>query len=150
MRVSVGAVLLAAVTAGCSGSDGAAETVTPVVTVTRTATETLLATETVTATVGPASAAVPETSDTRSMTPERVSLRVFEDGCGVVRGDVEPGSFDNLTWVVRDQDGFQVLGRNALNETRYRYFVPGTYTVTLEAWGGESYVPVSRTVTIRC
>ena len=41
-----------------------------------------------------------------------------------------------LTWVVKDQDGFQVLGRNAEGEDRYRYFQGGTYTVVLEAFGG--------------
>lgn len=78
-------------------------------------------------------------------------LTVHGDGCGVVRTE-GPGGEDlpSLTWSVTDVDGFQVLGRNALGETRYRYFVAGTYDVVLEAWGGGSYVPVSNTVTITC
>jgi hypothetical protein len=55
--------------------------------------------------------------------PPRLKLRVFSDGCGVIRSRPAPGTtYDNLTWSVRDQDGFQVLGRNAEGETRYRYF----------------------------
>ncbi len=75
------------------------------------------------------------------------TLEVHDDGCGVIRSG-EIG--DDLTWVVKDQDGFQVLGRNAAGETQYRYFQPGTYTVVLEAWGGDFYVEVSNEVTITC
>ena len=57
---------------------------------------------------------------------------------------------ESLTWVVTDEDGFQVLGRNAAGETQYRYYRSGTYTMRLEAWAGEYYVPVSNTVTITC
>ena len=75
------------------------------------------------------------------------TLTVHEDGCGVIRTPAEP---NDLTWVVKDQDGFQVLGRNADGEDRYRYFQPGTYTVVLETYGGSEYVEVSNTVTIHC
>ena len=44
----------------------------------------------------------------------------------------------------------QVLGRVADNETRYRYFQSGTYTVNLEALIGTEYVTISNTVTINC
>ena len=75
------------------------------------------------------------------------TLEVHSDGCGVFRsGDVG----DDLTWVVKDLDGFQVLGRNAAGETQYRYYRSGTYTVALEAWGGSYYVAVSTEVTINC
>lgn len=75
------------------------------------------------------------------------TLDVHSDGCGVFRsGDVG----DDLTWVVKDLDGFQVLGRNAAGETQYRYFQSGTYTVALETWGGSYYVTVSNVVTINC
>jgi hypothetical protein len=77
------------------------------------------------------------------------TLTVHDDGCGVVRTEADPEP-DGLTWSVYDEDGFSVLGRNALGETRYRYFTPGTYTMVLEAWGGDSYVPVSNEVTITC
>lgn len=79
----------------------------------------------------------------------RMTLRVHSDGCGVIRSGTVGGPH-GLQWTVTDQDGFTVLGRNALGETHYRYFRPGTYTVVLEAWGGSYYVPVSNRVTIRC
>ncbi len=75
------------------------------------------------------------------------TIEVHTDGCGVFRtGQIG----DDLTWVVTDEDGFQVLGRNAAGETQYRYFRAGTYTVYLETWGGDYYVPVSNEVTINC
>ena len=79
------------------------------------------------------------------------ALSVHDDGCGVIRTE-GPGGEDlgGLAWVVTDADGFQVMGRNALGETRYRYFTPGTYDVVLESWGGDSDVDVSNTVTISC
>ena len=60
------------------------------------------------------------------------------------------GDLPNLTWSVSDELGVQVLGRNALGETRYRYFQPGTWTVVLTAWAEDRYVPVSDEVTISC
>jgi hypothetical protein len=78
-----------------------------------------------------------------------VKLVVHTDGCGVIRPEIaEPPH--GFTWSVRDLDGFTVLGRNALNETHYRYFRPGTYTVVLEAWDGEKYAAISNVVTINC
>ncbi len=75
------------------------------------------------------------------------TLEVHTDGCGVFRtGEVG----DDLTWVITDADGFQVLGRNAAGETQYRYWLAGTYSVVLESWGGSYYVEVSNTVTINC
>ncbi|HSP26932.1 MAG TPA: hypothetical protein VLN74_00190, partial [Ilumatobacteraceae bacterium] len=75
------------------------------------------------------------------------TLEVHSDGCGVFRSGVIG---DDLTWVIKDEDGFQVLGRNAAGETQYRYFRPGTYTVALESWGVGYYVTVSNEVTITC
>jgi hypothetical protein len=75
------------------------------------------------------------------------TLEVHSDGCGVFRSGAIG---DDLTWVIKDQDGFQVLGRNAAGETQYRYFQPGTYTVALETWGHGYYVAVSNEVTITC
>jgi len=75
------------------------------------------------------------------------TLEVDSDGCGVVRSG-EIG--DDVTWVINDQDGFQVLARNAAGETQYRYSQAGTYTVVLQAWGGRYYVAVSNEVTITC
>jgi hypothetical protein len=76
------------------------------------------------------------------------TLTVHDDGCGVIRTTL-PDEPRNLTWVVKDQDGFQVLGRAADGEDRYRYFEPGTYTAVLEAYG-RGYEEVSNTVTISC
>lgn len=80
---------------------------------------------------------------------EQATLTVADDGCGVVR-DGPQGSPDMLQWVVRDEAGFQVLGRNAESEDRYRYFVPGNFTVVLQAHDGEKYVEVSNEVEIHC
>lgn len=75
------------------------------------------------------------------------TLEVHTDGCGVFRtGQLG----ERLTWVVKDQDGFQVLGRNAAGETQYRYYRSGAYTVVLEAWGAGHYVEVSNQVEITC
>jgi hypothetical protein len=138
--------VLAAV--GCSSSDQPVATHT----VTTTATTTATATATVTITA-PAPVIVPRTSDlprpTSSPLP-RIGLTVFEDGCGVVRTATDPGAYRNLTWTFRDADGFEVLGRNAEGELRYRYFRPGTYSVVLEAWHTDHYAPVSNRVTVRC
>jgi hypothetical protein len=83
--------------------------------------------------------------------PPKLELSVYSDGCGVIRSAAAPGtSYDNLTWSVRDAGGFQVLGRNAEGETRYRYFQGGTYTVVLEAFVNGGYRPVSNKVTINC
>jgi hypothetical protein len=77
------------------------------------------------------------------------TLTVHDDGCGVIRTEL-PEDLGGLTWVFEDEDGFQVLGRNALGEDRYRYFQGGTYTVVLEAYGAGSYEEVSNTVTVTC
>jgi uncharacterized protein YceK len=83
--------------------------------------------------------------------PRRLRLTVFRDGCGVIRSGTASGAgYANLTWTFRDQDGFEVLGRNAVGETRYRYFRGGTYTVVLEAWVGDGYRAVSNRVTVHC
>lgn len=80
-----------------------------------------------------------------------VSLVVLSDGCAVERGEVQ-GTDDvrMLTWVIAGQDGIPVLERNAENETRYRYFGAGDYTVTVKAWYEGVYYPISAEVRIRC
>lgn len=80
---------------------------------------------------------------------ELARLTVHSDGCGVIRTEFDETP-PNLTWSVKDADGFQVLARSAEGETRYRYFQGGTYTVVLEAWTGDSYAPVSNEVTVTC
>lgn len=100
-------------------------------------------------------ASPPDAADARPL-PERevvtlpeAELVVASDGCGVVRSELAPEPH-GLQWSVRDTDGFEVLGRNALGETHYRYFRPGTFTVVLVAWDGQEYAPISNTVTIEC
>ena len=86
----------------------------------------------------------------RTPRPEAsATLRVFEDGCGVIRSEVV-GEARNLTWSVRDTDGFEVLARNAAGELQYRYFQSGEYTVVLTSFHDGEYKPISNTVTIRC
>lgn len=80
-----------------------------------------------------------------------IELRVDNDGCGVIRGDVHRGSeVSSLTWVLQDEDGYSVLERNAENEYKYRYFVSGTFTVHIKAWYAGAYHQISDQVTIQC
>ena len=86
----------------------------------------------------------------RTPRPEAsATLTVFEDGCGVIRSEVV-GEARNLTWSVRDADGFEVLARNAAGELQYRYFQSGEYTVVLTSFHDGEYKAISNTVTIRC
>lgn len=77
------------------------------------------------------------------------TIEVADDGCGVIRSRFGSPP-DGLQWTITDQGGFQVLGRNALNEDRYRYYGQGTYEVVLEAYNGEKSVEVSNRVEIKC
>ncbi|PKO05026.1 MAG: hypothetical protein CVU41_14035 [Chloroflexi bacterium HGW-Chloroflexi-3] len=80
-----------------------------------------------------------------------IELSVDDDGCGIVRGDVQGDTpVSSLTWVIQDQDGFSVLERNAENEDQYRYFASGTYTVHIKAWYEGAYHQISDQVTIHC
>jgi len=125
---------------------------------TATATVTVTSTPTEAPTVGPElidglfpSDAAATGADGSEAALPRLELRVFSDGCGVIRSRPPKGvTFHDLTWTFRDPDGFQVLGRNALCETRYRYYLAGSYTVVLEAWTGDRYTPVSNRVTVHC
>lgn len=82
--------------------------------------------------------------------PPRLELEVADDGCGVIRTDPPEGPPNMLTWVVTDEEGFRVLGRNAENETSYRHYGSGSYDVVLQAHDGEKYVNVSNKVSIEC
>ena len=80
-----------------------------------------------------------------------VELWVDDDGCGVIRSAVEGESpVSSLIWVIQDQDGYSVLERNAENEYQYRYFVSGTYTVSIKAWYEGAYHQISDEVIIQC
>ena len=80
-----------------------------------------------------------------------VEVSVESNGCTVTRSDPE-GSTDirELTWVVIDTEGEQVLGRVATDEYEYTYYRPGTYYVHLETWHAGEYVPISDQVRINC
>ena len=144
--------LLVLVLSGCSAGGDADEDVAGAVpapgsTTTVTATATPTVTETVTATPDPT--LIPWEST--EVEPPQLELEVYEDGCGVIRTEAEPGvTYDNLTWSVKDTGGFQVLGRLAEGETRYRYFQGGEYTVVLQAWTDGAYRNISNEVTIHC
>lgn len=133
------------VLSGCGADgadDGAADAASPV---------TVTVTETVTVTATPDPLVPLEPASAAAEPPPPLELEVYQDGCGVIRSGAAPGvTYDNLTWSVRDEGGFQVLGRVAENETRYRYFVPGRFTVVLEAFWDGAYRTVSNEVTIRC
>ena len=145
-----------ALVGGCArtAAEPVAQTVTQTVSVTETVTATV--TETAVATGTPAAMADPVPAPepaplvptpAPAPPPPSFELTVLEDGCAVERTE---GEVHNLTWSVTDDLDVQVLGRNALGETRYRYFRPGTWTVVLTAWGGDRYVPVSNEVEITC
>jgi hypothetical protein len=51
---------------------------------------------------------------------------------------------------VKDESGFEVLGRNARGETRYRHYQPGDFTVELQAFVDGKYAPISNVVEVRC
>ena len=80
-----------------------------------------------------------------------IELRVDNDGCGVIRGDIQGDTeVSSLTWVIQDLDGYSVLERNAENEYQYRYYVSGAYTVHIKAWYSGAYHQISDQVTINC
>ena len=134
------AVVAVALLAGCG--QGAAPAAAPPATVTATVTETVAA--------SPATPdLVPATAESAEP-PPMIDLTVHTDGCGLIREDVDESLYHNLTWQISDADGFQVLGRNALGETRYRYFQGGSYTAVLTAWDGEKYAAVSDEVSLTC
>ena len=138
-----GVVAAVAVLTGCGGVEGADDARSSPLAVTATVTETV--------TVTPDATPVPLEPASLDAAPPQLEIEVYEDGCGVIRSEAERGvTYDNLTWSVRDRAGFQVLGRVAENETRYRYFVPGRFTVVLEAFWGGAYHRVSNEVSIRC
>lgn len=81
----------------------------------------------------------------------RVDLTLNSDGCGVERGEVTGSSpVSNLTWVVRDANGYSVLERSADGEYKYRYFASGIYTISINAWYEGRYHQISDEVNIDC
>ena len=138
----VALVVLAVGLTGCTAS-GDAETAPSPEVVTVTVTETV--------TPSPELPDVPSTVSSLDAEPPHLALEVFEDGCGVIRSEADPGvTYQNLQWTVIDGDGFDVLGRNAEGETHMRYFQGGTYSVVLESFWDGAYRPVSNEVRISC
>jgi serine/threonine-protein kinase len=78
------------------------------------------------------------------------TLEVAGDGCGVIRSEFPGSEPDGLQWSVTDGEGFEVLARNALGETQYRYFRPGSYEIVLQAWNGQQYADLSNPVSVTC
>ena len=69
----------------------------------------------------------------------------------VIRSEVDgPMPVIGLQWVIQDETGDEVLGRNAEGEYRCRYCRPGAYPVVLEAFDGTKYVEISNRVAIVC
>lgn len=83
--------------------------------------------------------------------PVEYRLTVLPDGCTVERTEGPSGGDpDSLTWSVLDEDGFQVAGRLARDETVLRWPTTRPTTVVLVAYGSDSYVEVSNRVTVLC
>ena len=69
----------------------------------------------------------------------------------VIRSEVDgPMPVIGLQWVIQDEMGDEVLGRNAEGEYRCRYYRSGAYPVVLEAFDGTKYVEISNRVAIVC
>jgi hypothetical protein len=79
----------------------------------------------------------------------QITIERDPDGCGVIRPDIQPAPH-GLGWSVKDAAGYEVLQRNALGETQYRYFQSGTFTIEVVAWDGEKYAAISNVLTITC
>lgn len=159
------AALLTVALAACGGDDreraGATVTervtvtVPPVTTPTRpeaaatTAVAPPATTPAATAEAPPATTATAPAGGDGDPVGDRGRLTVAGDGCGVVRSGPADES-RSLQWTVVDAEGFEVLERDAVGETRYRYYRPGRYRVVLKAFEGGRYVRVSNAVAIRC
>jgi hypothetical protein len=68
----------------------------------------------------------------------------------VIRSEFPGSEPDGLQWSVTDGEGSEVLARNALGETQYRYFRPGSYEIVLQAWNGQQYADLSNPVPVTC
>jgi hypothetical protein len=80
-----------------------------------------------------------------------VELVLGDDGCHVVRGEVEGSTpVSSLTWVMKDMEGYTLLERNAEGEYDTKYFRGGQYKVYLEAWHSGQYYQISDEVTVDC
>ena len=80
-----------------------------------------------------------------------VKISVDEDGCGVLREEIQgSSSVSSITWVITDINGYSVLERNAENEYQYSYFESGTYFVKIKAWFNGAYHQISDEVIINC
>jgi hypothetical protein len=79
----------------------------------------------------------------------QTAIALHSDGCTVIRPEVHPTP-KGLGWSIKNQAGFEVLQRNALGETQFRFGLHGTYTVELTAWDGTKYGRVSNRLNINC
>jgi hypothetical protein len=90
--------------------------------------------------------------DTNNEPPDaHVELSLGDDGCHVVRGEVEGSTpVSSLTWVIKDMEGYTLLERNAEGEYDTKYFRGGQYKVYLKAWYNGQYYPISNEVIVDC
>ena len=110
----------------------------------RRSSATVTATVTETVMVAPEVAELlPERTPSTTATPRRRSTSPSTPTAAGSSARTSTSPYENLGWSIRDPDGFEVLQRNALGETHYRYFQGGTYTAVLTASDGEKYAPVS-------
>ena len=75
-------------------------------------------------------------------------VTIYVDETNAIHRNVIQNEEDwKLTWVIQ-HNGEVVLERNALSETKYRYFrnEPGLYTVYIKGWVGKRYQPLSNIV----
>lgn len=80
-----------------------------------------------------------------------IELVVGDDGCHVVRGEVEGSTtVISLTWVFKDMDGYTVLERDADGEYETKYFRGGQYRVYVKAWYDGGYHKISEEVVVDC
>jgi hypothetical protein len=90
--------------------------------------------------VSPNQGSANESANLPPLTQHLLRLTVLSDGCAVARTTTKHDP-TGIGWSVRDQDGVEVLQRNAAEETRFRYPEPGRYAVVLTAWDGSGYTP---------
>lgn len=76
------------------------------------------------------------------------------DAQGNISRTANGEEYENLTWVILNENGGNVLSRNATNETTFPkdilYNIGAargeTYTMHLEGWGGSGYITISNTI----
>jgi hypothetical protein len=95
--------------------------------------------------------AIQERVDGEALPNAHVELRLGDDGCHVVRGEVQGSTpVRSLTWVIKDMDGYTLLERNAAGEYDTKFFRGGQYKAYVSAWYGGQYHPISDEIVVDC